>query len=169
MPTTPGIIVRARRAADEAWAARLLATAWGSTRVVTRGQLHTTMELPALVAELDGVSLGLLTYHIEGEGCEIVTLNAEREGSGLGTALLERALELARAADCERLWLITSNDNLPALRFYQKRGFKLVAVHRGAIDAARELKPEIPQTGLYGIPLRDEIELERHISAAPET
>jgi len=61
---------------------------------------------------------------------------------------------------CRRVWLITSNDNLDALRFYQRRGLRLVAVHRGAIDEARRVKPSIPATGEYGIPVRDEIELE---------
>ncbi len=68
--------------------------------------------------------------------------------------------EGARAAGCRRVWLVTSNDNLPALKFYQRRGYELVAVHRRAIDAARALKPEIAPTGLYGLPVRDEIELE---------
>jgi hypothetical protein len=36
----------------------------------------------------------------------------------------------------------------------------LVAVHRNALDISRELKPEIPQLGIDGVPLRDEIELE---------
>jgi RimJ/RimL family protein N-acetyltransferase len=68
--------------------------------------------------------------------------------------------EVARQHGCQRVWLITTNDNLNALRFYQKRGFELVAVHRRAIDEARKIKPEIPLIGEYGIPIRDEIELE---------
>ncbi|MGD8245715.1 MAG: hypothetical protein PVG25_02965 [Anaerolineae bacterium] len=60
----------------------------------------------------------------------------------------------------QRIWLITTNDNLAALRFYQRRGFSLVAVHPGAVDQARTLKPEIPAIGHSGIPIRDEIELE---------
>jgi hypothetical protein len=47
-----------------------------------------------------------------------------------------------------------------ALRFYQKRGFVLVAVHRNALEQSRKLKPEIPLIGDDEIPLRDEIELE---------
>jgi GNAT superfamily N-acetyltransferase len=60
-----------------------------------------------------------------------------------------------------RLRLTTTNDNLDALRFYQRRGFRLVALRPGAVDAARALKPEIPVTGAHGIPLRDELDLER--------
>jgi hypothetical protein len=58
------------------------------------------------------------------------------------------------------VWLVTTNDNLDALRFYQRRGLRLVAVHAGAVDEARRLKPEIARVGEYGIPIRDEIELE---------
>jgi ribosomal protein S18 acetylase RimI-like enzyme len=103
--------------------------------------------------------VGLLTYAVRGEACEIVTLNSWAEGLGVGTALLAAARETARAAGCRRLWLVTTNDNLPALRFYQRRGFRLVAVHAGAVDEARKIKPQIPVIGLDGIPLRDELEL----------
>ena len=71
-----------------------------------------------------------------------------------------RQRQAAREAGCGRVWLITTNDNLRALRFYQRRGFRLVAVHPDALERSRELKPSIPEIGLDGIPLRDELELE---------
>ena len=83
--------------------------------------------------------------------------------AGWGTALVDAATAVARAAGCRRVWLITTNDNIDALRFYQRRGFTLVAVHAGAIDAARRVKPAIPRVGGHGIPIRDEIELERRL------
>jgi hypothetical protein len=67
-------------------------------------------------------------------------------------------------ANCTRF--ATTNDNLNALRFYQKRGFVLVSVHRNAVIKSRQLKPEIPLTGNDGIPLRDEIELEMLLESA---
>ena len=76
--------------------------------------------------------------------------------------MIEAVRLLARRQGCTRLWVITTNDNVDALRFYQRRGFRLVRVHRGAVDRSRaRLKPEIPSVGAYGIPLRDEIELEK--------
>jgi ribosomal protein S18 acetylase RimI-like enzyme len=90
----------------------------------------------------------------------VVTIDAFPEGAGAGTALLDAAARAARDAGCGRVWLITTNDNLRALRFYQRRGFRLVAVHPDALERSRELKPSIPETGLDGIPLRDELELE---------
>jgi len=81
-------------------------------------------------------------------------------GIGIGTLLIKAVAQVAREAGCKRLWLITANDNLDALRFYQKHGYTLVAVHRHAVDAARQLKPGIPLIGDDQIPLHDEIELE---------
>jgi len=102
----------------------------------------------------------LVTFQITGDACEIVTLDSLIEDRGIGTGLIEAVSTAASAVGCRRLWLITTNDNLHALGFYQKRGFRLAAVHPGAVDAARKLKPEIPLIGNDGIPIRDEIELE---------
>ena len=63
-----------------------------------------------------------------------------------------------------RAWLITTNDNLDAIRFYQRRGFTIATVHAGAIEQSRTIKPSIPLVGSYGIPIRDEIEFEMLLS-----
>lgn len=89
-----------------------------------------------------------------------MTISSTRPGIGIGTRLIKAVTQAAQEAGCKRIWLITTNDNLDALRFYQKRGFRLVAVHRHAVDAARQLKPAIPLISNDHIPLHDEIELE---------
>ena len=132
---------------------------WGSPQVVSRGRVHTADALPGLIAEFEAQRVGLLTYQLEGDGCEVVSLNSLLEKRGVATALLEAVTEVAAQAGCRRVWLVTTNDNLPALRFYQKLGFRLVAVHRDAVEKSRELKPEIPFVGMDGIPIRDEVEL----------
>ena len=99
------------------------------------------------------------TLFLENE-CEIVSLDSARQGMGVGTMLIHNVVEEARKKDCRRIFLITTNDNLNALGFYQKRGFELVAVHRGALEKSRKIKPGIPLMGANNIPLRDEIELE---------
>lgn len=146
--------------ADRAWISDLLARWWGSPQIVTRGRVHDALALPGFVACCDGARAGLATYEIAGGQCELVSLNSTREGQGIGSALVEAVIAAARQVPCSRVWLITTNDNLPVLRFYQKRGFHLVAVHRDALELSRRLKPEIPLIGMEGIPLRDEIELE---------
>jgi ribosomal protein S18 acetylase RimI-like enzyme len=104
----------------------------------------------------------VLTYVLDGDDCEVLTLHAAERFGGTGTALIEAVERLAADAGCARLWLITTNDNVDALRFYQRRGFRLVALHRGAVNDSRaRLKPEIPRIGEHGIELRDELELEK--------
>jgi ribosomal protein S18 acetylase RimI-like enzyme len=152
--------IRPLSADDRAWVDGFIQSRWGAPTVVGHGTVFTPAELPGFVA-LEGCEpVGLLTYSAEGDACEVVTIDSLVEGRGVGSALLDAVAESARAAGCRRLWLITTNDNLPALRFYQKRGFVLVRLHRGAVAASRRLKPEIPLTGSEGIPIRDELELE---------
>ena len=151
--------VRPLGEADREWATGKLRELWGEG-VVSRGRLLDATVLPGFVAERDGEPAGLLTYRIDGGDCEVVTINAFPRGAGAGTALMEAVAVAARDAGCRRVWLITTNDNLRALRFYQRRGFRLAALHRDALARSRELKPSIPEVGLDGIPLRDELELE---------
>jgi GNAT superfamily N-acetyltransferase len=156
--------VRPRETTDQN-AARTFLAQHLSARVARLGRLLDPLEHPALLAEDDnGPLLGMLTYVPQQgwEQCEVLTLHASQQWHGAGTALIEAVQLLAARHGCARLWVITTNDNVDALRFYQRRGFELAAVHRGAVDdSRRRLKPEIPVTGAYGIPLRDEIELEK--------
>ena len=154
--------VRRSRPEDHAAVAAFLAV-HHSVRVARRGLLEDTLAHPSLIA-LDPGLAGVLTYVVDGAECEILTLHAERPRGGVGTALIEAVKAPARAAGCTRLWLITTNDNVDALRFYQRRGFRLAALHAGAVDDSRaRLKPEIPLVGDYGIPLRDELELHMRV------
>jgi ribosomal protein S18 acetylase RimI-like enzyme len=152
--------VRGLGPADRSWLEETLKRLWGSTSVVSRGRIHDAAALEGFACHEADRAVGLATYEIRGGECELVTLDAFTGGRGIGTRLLEAVAQVARERDCQRLWLITSNDNLRALRFYQRRGLRLIAVHRDAIDEARRLKPEIPQLGEHGIPIHDELELE---------
>lgn len=145
---------------DRTWAARFVAAQWGAEVVAVHDAVYHPASLPGFVAWQGEERVGLVTYHLGGNACEIVTLDSQRPGIGVGAALIQAVKRVAQEAACRRLWLVTTNDNLEALRFYQKRGFVLVAVHRDALERARRLKPAIPRIGLHGIPLRDEIELE---------
>ncbi|HKV45948.1 MAG TPA: GNAT family N-acetyltransferase [bacterium] len=154
-------LVRRGTAHDRPWVEAVLREHWGGTTIVGRGIAHDALSLPALVAERGGTRCGILTYRVDDAGCEIVTLNAVPRHQGTGSTLIEAVADEARRAGGRRLWLITTNDNLDALRFYQRRGFALAAIHVNAVADARKLKPSIAAIGHYGIPIRDEIELER--------
>jgi len=133
---------------------------WGDEFVVAHGVIYYPDSLDGFVALDDDKWVGEITYTFSGNECEIVSLDSARQGMGVGTMLIHKVIEQAREKDCGRIFLITTNDNLNALGFYQKRGFELVAVHRGAINDSRKIKPGIPLIGANNIRLRDEIELE---------
>jgi N-acetylglutamate synthase-like GNAT family acetyltransferase len=133
---------------------------WGSEEMVSRGKVYRPEQLEGFVVEEDTAWIGLLTFFIEANECEVTSFDSLREGQGIGTMLLNTAIEEARERDCRRIFLITTNDNLNALGFYQKRGFELATIYRGAVNESRKIKPSIPLIGYNSIPLRDEIELE---------
>jgi ribosomal protein S18 acetylase RimI-like enzyme len=140
---------------------QLIAARWGSETVAVHGALYRPHTLPGLAArDTGGQLVGLLTYRPEGPEWEVVTLDSLREGEGIGSDLLAALVAQARRRGCQRLWLVTTNDNLRALGFYQRRGFHPRALRAGAVAQARRLKPAIPEHSPDGIPIRDELELE---------
>ena len=150
---------------DREWMARWVAEQWGDVIVVSRGKVHRPDRLPGFAAWRGDEPVGLATYLIDGDQCELVSIDSRAEGQGIGTALVNAVVDAALQAGVRRVWLITTNDNTPALRFYQNRGFRVVAVHQGAVDESRKIKPAIPLTGVGGVEIHDEIELEIILSA----
>jgi ribosomal protein S18 acetylase RimI-like enzyme len=152
------IDVRPAGPGDAGYIRSTLLDHWGTTIVVSRARLTDASLLPAFVAWRGETRAGLATCRTVGDAREIVTLDATPPGLGAGAALI-RALR-AQAADdgIRRLWLVTTNNNTRALRFYQRCGFDLVALHHNALDVSRRLKPQIPLE-VDGIPLRHELEL----------
>lgn len=146
---------------DKEAVAGIVAERWGSPIIVSRGKVHNVSALPGFVAEMDGKIVGLATYNIDDGECEITSLDSMLENRGVGTGLIDAVVSAARAASCRRVWLISTNDNTKAIRYYQKRGFSLAAVHLGAIKRSRAVKPEIPLYGIDGIPILHELEFEK--------
>jgi DNA-3-methyladenine glycosylase I len=130
---------------------------WAGEEMIVHGNVFRPEQLEGFVND-DWT--GVVTYAVSATGCEIVSLDALKEGGGIGTALIEAVAADARRRGCDRVFLSTTNDNLHALGFYQRRGFELVCVRRGAVSESRLRKPGIPLMGDNDIPLRDEIELE---------
>ncbi|MBV9450480.1 MAG: GNAT family N-acetyltransferase [Streptosporangiaceae bacterium] len=155
----PEVRVRALHDRDRPMLTWLVPQLWGSGVVAVHGTMFRPAELDGFIAERAGRLIGLLTYDIAGDMLEIVTLNAIERRVGIGTMLVDAAVSVARRSGCHQIRLTTTNDNVDALRFYQRRGFRLAELRPGAVDRSRRDKPEIPRTGDYGIPLRDEIDL----------
>lgn len=155
----PVPILRPLEPGDRNWLSSFLRGRWGGETVVAHGEVFRPAELPGYAFLENGRAIGVVTFLITGGGCEVITLDSLTPRRGLGTRLLEAVRHAAIKAGCEWISLVTTNDNLEALRFYQKRGFVLTALRPDALAAARRLKPEIPPLGQHGIPLRDELEL----------
>ncbi len=146
---------------DSLWLRDLWVNEWGGDAMISKGRSYTLEDLDVLIAWVDGIRVGAATYHRTMDECELMSINAMVENAGVGSALISAVEETAKTAGVRRIWLITSNDNLDALRFYQRRGYRIVAVYPNAVDEARKLKSTIPEMGYYDIPIHDELELEK--------
>ena len=160
------ISIRPVTGTDIPWVNQFIIKRWGAAFVVARGLVYKPAELPGFIALLDERPAGLLTYTQSDHLCGIITLDSEHEKVGIGSALVDALISHAKNTGCIRLQAITTNDNLHALSFYQKRGFRLAALHKNAIETTRKIKPGIPVIGQNDIPIRDEIELELILSDA---
>jgi N-acetylglutamate synthase-like GNAT family acetyltransferase len=156
------ITVREIKDTDKEWMKKIATESFGS-EIAVASKTFNVLNLPGFVCEIDGKRGGFLTYHIAKRKLEIVSINSVIESKGVGSALIEKAKELAAGEKLKSVWLLTTNDNIKALKFYQKRGFRIIKVHRNAWDKVRKIKPYVPMVGDYGIPLKDALELEFRI------
>lgn len=156
----PSFDIRPLTEQDRTWVSSFCKEHWGSDLMVNHGMQLYISQQDGFLAETNHEPVGLVTYRMEGQECEITSLDSLREGQGIGSALIEAVKAAAGEAGCTRLVLITTNDNINALRFYQRRGFVFSKLYRNAVEESRKIKPEIPLIGNFGIPIRDEIEFE---------
>jgi ribosomal protein S18 acetylase RimI-like enzyme len=158
-----GRAVEVRGADDEEESLRLsrrVRSTWGET-VARRGELLDPAAGELLGAYLDREIIGVAAYAIRGDECEVVAIEAYQQRQGIATALMDEIRARAADAACCRLWLVTTNDNVPAIGFYQKWGMDLAELRHDAVTEARaRLKPSIPDTGHEDIPIRHELEFE---------
>ena len=142
----------------------LLESEWNSTKVVTKGIVYDCMNLPAYIAVKDKKIAGMITYYISGADCQIITLNSLAENEGIGQKLIEKVKRAAIEQGCTHLWVVTTNNNIKAIRYYKKRGFKLKTVYYYSVNKSRMLKPDIPLFGTNGIPILHEVEFKISLS-----
>lgn len=157
-------IIRATQEDDRAFMREFIARRWFGEAVIIHGQFFYPAELPGFIAQQDNLVSGLITYQINKPDCEIITLDSLVQGAGIGSQLIDKVKGTAIEDGCKNMSVTTTNDNLEAIGFYQRRGFRLRAIFPGAVEKARELKPTIPMTGNNGIPIRDEILLEMSLA-----
>jgi GNAT superfamily N-acetyltransferase len=143
--------------ADRAEVAEFIERHWHSKVVMSRGRAFYPHQEQGLIERVEGKIVALLTYRIDDQGMEILTLNSLLEGHGTGSSMMLEVIEIARRRNCPKLWLTTTNDNLKAISFYQRLGFRMTAIHLGVVDDARKVKPQIPLHGERGVEIHDEI------------
>jgi ribosomal protein S18 acetylase RimI-like enzyme len=154
--------------ADDEAAAALLDRELGGRRQARLGEIHDVLALPGLGAWVGDELVGLVTYDVRGSRAELAALAVAgaHRGEGIGAALVEAMVDVVGRKAVDQVWLVTTNDNLEALRLYQRHAFRLAELHAGAVDRARELKPSIPLLGDHGIPMHDELVLVRRLRAS---
>jgi ribosomal protein S18 acetylase RimI-like enzyme len=125
---------------DRAWVTETISNEWGLPVVSISGP-HNPADFAGCVAAEANERLGLITYRVTDEDCEIVTLNSLRPNRGVGTALLRAVKRIADERGL-RLWLITTDENSNAIRFYENRGMTMRAFHRDFVKVVRRYKPD---------------------------
>ena len=148
---------------DHQFVQEIITRLWQDTIIVVHNDIYDTTDLEGIKAVQDDCIVGFLQYQISGQECEILTLVSLKENQGIGSTLLAAVEAIAISKRCEKLSLITTNDNLQALAFYQRRGFRLTAIYPGQVEVSRRIKPSIPLIGENNIPLRDELKFEKFI------
>jgi GNAT superfamily N-acetyltransferase len=159
----PPVLVRESTDAERPLVKALFERDFGRTHIVGFGEVLNVDEMPALVATMHDEVSGALAYRLLGDGLHIVALATDPmwQRSGVGGHLVAETELLARRLGLMRLVVTSTNDNLPALYFYQRRGYRLVAVTPGSM-LAHTGGVAIP--GFAGIPVRDEIRLEKQLT-----
>jgi len=145
--------VRPLTDADREWARAWIADEWGVPVVSPSGVYDDPASLEGFVADVQGRAVGLLLHRIADGRCEIVALVVREERKGHGRALMEAARDEAADTGCDRVWLITTDDNPRALEFYKSLGMTEVRRHLDFVDTVRRSKPS-------SAGYRDAIELE---------
>ena len=132
---------------------------WLSLRMILRGKIVDLKNIDGFYIEDKNNIIAVITYRIVGFSLEIISLDSVYENKRIGSLLINKIKAFANECNLKNIIVITRNDNLRALGFYQKKGFILNKVFFDSIKQACKLKPEIPIKNKNGILIRDEIEL----------
>ena len=165
VPRPPGVVIRPLTTSDRRWVRASLVRNWTSTTVARRGELIEATDLPGYVAVLGGRRAGVVLVDVQDNDFEVVAISTSRRRQGVGRALMEECVAQARRRGCRRVWLMTTNNNISAIAFYQRFGMDLCALHRYAVRASRLLKPSIPLRDGSGVPIEHELEFEIPLDA----
>lgn len=158
----PPVLVREAADAEREAALELFRRDFGRSGIVAFGQLMDLDAFPTIVAEMNGEIGGALAYRLIENGLHVVALATDPmwQRSGVGGYLIAEAELLARRLRIPRVITSVTNDNLPSLYFYQRRGYYVTDwIPNGVAKHAKSTS----LIGFAGIPIRDEVRLEKTI------
>jgi len=158
--------IRKIRSNERNWVNEFIQSHWGSEQIIVHNKIYVPADHEGFVSENEEEKIGLVTYNVQKNSCEIVTLNSTIEHHGFGKALVQAVIDEAKSKGCGIVWVVTTNENIRAIEFYQKLGFQLIMVYPDAVNYSRKIKPEIPNVANNGIPIRDELEFVLQLSPA---
>lgn len=155
------LLIRKKNDEDKKIVEERLMEEYGFKGMITPAQAYQDLSiLGGFLAFEENKLIGQILLNYNNEECEIVELHTKNRGVGIGTELIKKSIEEAKEKKCKRIWVSTSNDNIDALKFYQKRMFFMCKIHENHFDKVRAKNPNFPKYGDYGILLKNQIELE---------
>lgn len=139
----------------------VMLAAWGSHKMMIDLHTYDVAEIDALgLYTPEGKTAALASWTLRGETAYLCALHSLRPGEGVAIRMLDAVKDAAKAAGATKLKAMLTNDNMPGLTFYQRRGFRLSGLYPEAIDHYRSVIPTIIKTGYRDIPIHDALELE---------
>jgi GNAT superfamily N-acetyltransferase len=146
---------------DKTELCRIMLASWGSQSMMIDLHIYDVAEIDALgLFARDGTTAALASWTMRGDTAYLCALHSLRLGEGVAIQMLDAVIFAARKAGARKLKAMLTNDNMPGMTFYQRRGFRLSGLYLEAIDAYRSVVPGIIKTGYKDIPVHDAIELE---------
>lgn len=93
-----------------------------------------------MVARINDLLVGYVCYWLIYKEIHIMNLAVHQafRRQGIGEALIRTVLKEARSRGGERATLEVRQSNIPAIRLYEKLGFKVIAIRRDYYDVPRE-------------------------------
>ena len=158
----PPVLTREATPGDQRSVLELFRRDFGRTSIATFGEVVPLESTAAIVADMQGEISGALAWRPRENALQIVALATDPmwQRSGVGGYLVAEAEVVARRNGADRIVLATTNDNLPALYFYQRRGYRITEVVR---DAWRDHAELVIAAGFGDIPVLDELRLEKKL------
>lgn len=150
-----------REITDKTEITNFMTRTWGSPRMLVGMHVYNVTEIEATgLYDRAGKLLAFASWVIRDRTAFLCALHSLVAANGNAKLLLSALKPLVKARGARSIRAMATNDNMPALVFYQKNGFRLATLYVGAVDAYRPTMPGMITHGYEGIAIHDALELE---------